>query len=138
MALQAGLLPVVFGDVVFDLARGGTILSTEDIFRYLARELQPHRILLAGIDEGVYEDFPTCTRLIPKISPKNWNAIATALRGSVATDVTGGMRSKVREMLDLALEVPGLEIRIFSGLQPGNLVKALRGESLGTLISNNL
>ena len=37
-ALQAGLLPVVYGDVVFDTRRGGTILSTEDLFDHLARD----------------------------------------------------------------------------------------------------
>lgn len=29
--LASGLLPVVFGDVIFDTVRGGTILSTEDL-----------------------------------------------------------------------------------------------------------
>ncbi|HBX67972.1 MAG TPA: hypothetical protein DEH25_00895, partial [Chloroflexi bacterium] len=32
------------------------------------------------------------------------------------------MQSKVRAMLALAAEIPGLEISIFSGDQPGNLV----------------
>ena len=67
-ALDAGLLPVVFGDVVFDQVRGGTILSTEDIFSHLARRLLPKRILLAGIDQGVWDDFPACTHLISEIS----------------------------------------------------------------------
>jgi isopentenyl phosphate kinase len=134
-ALDAGLIPVVFGDVIFDQVRGGTIFSTEDVFTHLARQLHPKRILLAGIDEGVFADFPTCTQLIPEITPANWAAAASALGGSAATDVTGGMQSKVRTMLDLALEIPGLEISIFSGNQPGNLAAALRGRSLGTRIS---
>src|SRR5215208_7346205 len=32
MALAASLVPVVYGDVAFDEVRGGTILSTEDLF----------------------------------------------------------------------------------------------------------
>jgi isopentenyl phosphate kinase len=136
-ALDAGLIPVVYGDVIFDQAKGGTIFSTEDLFAYLATELRPQRILLAGIDAGVYADFPACTQLIPEITPENWAAITSALGGSAATDVTGGMRSKVRAMLDLALKIPGLEISIFSGDQPENLAATLRGESLGTRIINN-
>jgi isopentenyl phosphate kinase len=88
-ALDVGLLPVVFGDVVFDQKRGGTILSTEDLFRYLARRMLPKRILLAGIDPGVWKDFPACTQLISEINPGNWEGIAAALGDSVATDVTG-------------------------------------------------
>ncbi len=136
-ALEVNLLPVVYGDVVFDRARGGTILSTEDIFTHLAKQLRPQRILLAGIDDGVWADFPACTQLIPEITPQNWAATKVSVGGSAATDVTGGMQSKVRAMLDLALEIPGLEISVFNGDPPGNLAAALQGQSLGTRISNN-
>jgi isopentenyl phosphate kinase len=134
-ALEAGLLPVVYGDVVFDTLRGGTILSTEDIFTHLARELRPRRILLAGIDEGVWVDYPGRTQLIPEITSENWDAAAASLNGSISTDVTGGMAGKVRSMLDLTTEIPGLEVHIFSGNHPGNLAAVLRGENLGTLIT---
>jgi isopentenyl phosphate kinase len=136
-AFRANLLPVVYGDVVFDTVRGGTILSTEDIFTHLARQLSPQRILLAGSEEGVWADFPQCTQLIPEITPGNWEAIAAALAGASATDVTGGMRSKVRTMLTLTTEIPGLEVLIFNGHKPGNLLAALQGASLGTRISSS-
>jgi isopentenyl phosphate kinase len=134
-ALDAGLLPVVFGDVVFDQRRGGTILSTEDLFTYLAQYLLPKRILLAGIDPGVWQDFPACTRLVPEINPGNWEGIAAALGDSAATDVTGGMQAKVGVMLDLVQEIPGLEVIIFGGQQSGNLCAALNGEQLGTRLT---
>ena len=47
--------------------------------------------------------------------------IAPALGGSRGTDVTGGMASKVRSMLDLVAAQPQMRIRIFSGLEPGQL-----------------
>jgi isopentenyl phosphate kinase len=135
-ALDAGLLPVVFGDVVFDQKRGGTILSTEDLFTYLAQRMLPKRILLAGIDPGVWQDFPACTRLVSEINPGNWEGIAAALGDSAATDVTGGMRAKVSAMLDLVQEIPGLEVIIFGGRQTGNLSAVLNGERLGTRLTS--
>ena len=63
-AVQAGLLPVVYGDVVFDFRRGGTIFSTEDLFEILASELKPGRLLLAGLEAGVWLDYPERTRLV--------------------------------------------------------------------------
>ena len=42
-ALEAGLLPVIYGDVVFDRQPGGTILSTEDLFTHLVPRLRPAR-----------------------------------------------------------------------------------------------
>jgi isopentenyl phosphate kinase len=49
-------------------------------------------------------------------------------------DVTGGMKSKVTQMLELVQQNPLLKIQIFSGLEPGNIVRALAGETLGTWI----
>lgn len=135
-ALDVGLLPVVYGDVAFDRERGGTILSTEDIFQYLARQLGPSRILLAGIEPGVWADYPDNTRLAPTITPANIDSVLPALQGSAAADVTGGMRTKVDEMLTLVQHVPGLEVVIFSGVEDGSILKALQGEAGGTRIKS--
>ncbi len=133
-ALQAGLVPLIFGDVIFDRRRGGTILSTEDLFEYLARQLRPQRILLAGIEEGVWRDFPLCTELVRQITPADIQQRRLQLGGSQAPDVTGGMESKVRQSLTLVQEIPGLEVLIFNGEPPGTIRRALGGEHLGTQI----
>ncbi len=133
-ALECGLLPVVYGDVVFDEERGGTILSTEDLFAHLAHALHPRRILLAGIEPGVWADFPARTRLLDEITPENFDSIAGGLGASASTDVTGGMEAKVIQMLGLVEQIPGLEVLIFSGQKAENMQRALKGEAPGTLI----
>ena len=135
MALSSQIVPVIFGDVVFDEVRGGTILSTEDLFMHLAHALNPERILLAGIESGVWEDFPARTRKIEKITPSSYSEISEGVGKSTGADVTGGMESKVDQMLELVQQNPELTVQIFSGAQPGNIVRALTGEILGTLIS---
>ena len=134
-ALDKGLLPVVYGDVVFDSGLGGTILSTEDLFVHLAGNLFPGRILLAGQDPGVWQDFPDCTSLFDTIRPSDRRAIGGTVGLSQAPDVTGGMADKVEQMLCLIEEIPGLECRIFSGDEPGSILKALSGQDLGTLLT---
>jgi len=133
-ALAAGLVPVIHGDVVFDTVRGGTILSTEDLFEHIARQLRPRRILLAGLEGAVWADYPARKLRVEKITPASFDGIKAHVGASHGADVTGGMESKVRQMLALAQEVPGLTAQIFSGEQPGNLQRALAGETLGTLI----
>lgn len=135
-ALARGLIPLVYGDVVFDSVRGGTIFSTEDIFTYLALLLKPQRILLAGLEEGVWADYPTCTQLVEEITPQNLEAVAPALAGSTATDVTGGMETKVRQMLALVEQISGLEVLIFSGQVLDSVRKTLLGGRIGTVIRN--
>jgi isopentenyl phosphate kinase len=135
MSLAAGLIPVVFGDVVFDEVRGGTILSTENLFAFLVKAFDPGRMLLAGLEEAVWEDFPARTRKLERITPQIFDGIRHAVGQSAAADVTGGMEAKVKEMLELAQGAPGLKIQIFSGTEPGNISRALAGEMLGTEIS---
>jgi len=133
-SLAEGLVPVVYGDVAFDEALGGTILSTEELFKYLVPRLRPDRILLAGLEAGVWEDFPSRDRLIDKITPDSYAKMASGIGPAGNVDVTGGMESKVLQMLELVKAVPGLQAGIFSAEVPGNISRALRGEALGTVI----
>jgi len=131
-ALAHGLIPLVHGDVSLDTVRGGTIISTETIFFYLAQELPVSRILLLGEVEGVYD---TAQTVIPQITPGNLSAVETALGGAEGTDVTGGMEAKVRAMVALVERLPQLTIRIFDGRQPGLLTETLLERATpGTLI----
>lgn len=136
-ALDGGLVPLVYGDVAHDDVRGATIISTEDIFRFLARHLRPARILIAGIESGVYSDWPEGRTVIPAITPDNAAQHFPAIGRSNALDVTGGMAAKVSEMLALADEFPGLRILIFSGEAPGQTRDALiyKQTSFGTIIT---
>jgi isopentenyl phosphate kinase len=126
------LLPVIHGDVVFDEERGGTILSTEDLFAHLAHQLHPERILLAGLEAGVWEDFPARKHLIRELTPKILEHLAPNLGSSTGADVTGGMHAKVTEMMRLEEQIPGLEVLIFSGEEADNTRRVLNGENPGT------
>lgn len=133
-ALDAGIVPLVYGDVAFDSRRGGTIISTEQVLGFLAGQLRPGWLLLAGDTNGVYD---TDGSVIERITRQNMAQIRGALGGSAGTDVTGGMASKVQGMLRLAEKNQGLSIRIFSGIKAGNLQNVLLTPRVarGTLIT---
>ncbi len=132
--LSRNLIPMVFGDTVFDETLGGTILSTEDIFIHLCNVLpEPPRILLAGLEAGVWKDYPKNTELIRTIRADHADS-DPFIQESAFTDVTGGMREKVHLMESLIRERKAASAEIFSGLQEGNLRKALSGICTGTRI----
>jgi len=139
-ALSQGLVPLLYGDVALDEIQGGTIISTEQIFAYLARQLRPARLVLLGVVDGVFEGDPLldpAARPVSVITPANWEMVRTALGGSFATDVTGGMLAKVEEMVVLVKDLPGLTVHLISGERPGALEAALlgpQGSVGGTLI----
>ncbi|MBN1439040.1 MAG: hypothetical protein JW929_06475 [Anaerolineales bacterium] len=134
-ALDAGLVPVVYGDAVFDRARGGGIASTEMVFAALAKQIHPRRILLAGIETGVFEDYPACQILRSRIRTADRAGLARSLAGSAHADVTGGMFSKVDGILGLILAEEKLRALVFSGEAEGNVRLALCGEAVaGTVL----
>ena len=134
-ALQAGLLPVTQGDVAFDRRWGATIVSTEQIMGHLAGLLRPARVLLAGAEQGVYASYPAAGEPLQELHGEDLAGLS--IGGAAEADVTGGMADKVAWGLRLAAELPGTEIRIFSGAVAGNLRAALEGAPLGTLIAGS-
>lgn len=127
-SLDCGLVPLIYGDVAFDDSWGSTIVSTEDLFAYLAPRLEPRRIILAGEVEGVYSADPHLDPkavLIPRIDVFHENGQLAGLSGSHGMDVTGGMRTKVDLMASLVRNSPSLEVHLISGVQPGLLTRVL-------------
>ncbi len=144
LALARGIVPLVMGDVAFDSVRGGTIVSTEEVFAHLTAAFSVESVLLAGETAGVYERWgkpentaagDAASAIIHKITPLNWAQIQAGVGGSRGDDVTGGMAGKVSDMLDLVQRHPTLTVRIFSGLVEGNVLRALGGEALGTEVA---
>ena len=138
LALERGLLPVLYGDVVMDRVQGVAICSTERLLTLLARRLPEHgiavrRALWLGETAGVWDG---AGRTIPRLTRADLAGLGGALGGSAGTagaDVTGGMRHRVETALDLAdLGIPSL---LFDGREPGLLERAVAGEAVpGTRI----
>jgi isopentenyl phosphate kinase len=133
-ALAQGLVPLVYGDVALDDVRGGTIISTEDIFLFLAKELCPRRILLLGEVSGVLDPDGN---VISHITPSSFPTLRDALAGSAGVDVTGGMADKVTRMVRLVQHHPEIEVHILTGNEPHLLTRVLLDANLpiGTRIT---
>lgn len=135
-AMGMGIVPVVFGDTVFDEEIGGTIVSTEEIFCFLCDKIsEKPSILLAGLEEGVWKDYPNNTilqKIIPVSAEDSQDGLGF-IRGSEFTDVTGGMAEKVRLMQKLVREGAVSSAQIFSG-ERGNILLASYGHNAGTMI----
>jgi isopentenyl phosphate kinase len=121
--LEAGLVPVVFGDVVIDEDQGCAIASTEENLRHLAGVLKPSRILMVGKVDGVLD---AGGKPIPLITPDGLDEVKRSLFESDAVaDVTGGMLHKIERALE-----SGVPTQILGGLEPGRLKLALLGQEV--------
>lgn len=134
-ALEIGLLPVLYGDIIFDKKQGFCIFSSETILGVLVKEAKPVfndiEIIYCGNTNGIYDSIG---ETIPQISPKSFKKVKQFITGSNQTDVTGGMLHKVEESLMLAKEA--IKTNIINGNQADELKKAILGKKTkGTIIS---
>ena len=126
--LSLGLIPVLYGDVVVDRSLGVCILSGDQIVSYLASGLGAEEVVLATNVDGVLDSEG---RVIERINSENADVVLSMVRG-VEGDVTGGMKGKVSELLELSGS--GVCALIVNALTPGRVKNALLGKTVkGTL-----
>lgn len=135
--LNKEIIPVLYGDVIWDAEKGCCIFSGEVSLGIVAKYLLKKgylikKIIQAGIEDGVYEW--DSKKVIRKITPENFNRLKKEIRGSAAVDVTGGMLHKVEEGLKMAKM--GIETVIINGNIKNLLYNTLIGKKVkGTVIS---
>ncbi|NYZ74953.1 isopentenyl phosphate kinase family protein [Candidatus Micrarchaeota archaeon] len=133
--LEFGMVPVLYGDFVLDSAQGGSVVSGDQLVTYIARELKAERMVFASDVDGVCDSDPktnpnaVCVKLV---SEKNKDEVLAKLEGAKTTDVTGGMKGKITELLEEARITP---IFIVNGNRAKRVQKALLGKKVtGTLV----
>lgn len=131
--LRLKMIPVSYGVPAYDKAWGSAILSGDQIAPYLAKHLGATRIIEAGDVNGIYTADPKTDRkaqLIREINLNNYKDVERFLSGSLATDVTGGMKQKYLELIDAAKTGISCQIVHFKALKD-----ALDGIPVGTVIN---
>lgn len=119
--LEEGFVPVLHGDVVVHAGRGVTVVSGDELVAALAAGLDAERVGLCSAAPGVLD---AAGEVVPHV--ESFETVAAALGGSDATDVTGGMAGKVRQLLvmDAPASIFDLDgvAPFLDGATPGTLV----------------
>lgn len=133
--LEHGILPVVYGDMIYSENEECQIISTEKIFLAFARTLLQnsdigYRVgkVIFCTDRGGVEDKQG--NVIPIIERKNFEAWDIFWSNTSGYDITGGMLEKVKVAVEMQCPV-----QIINGNLPNDLKKALDGDlRVGTVI----
>lgn len=134
--LNAGFVPVLFGDTVLDTEIGFTVLSGDQLVVALAARFNASRLVF-GVDvDGLCTADPktdASAQLIPHATFEELKNTLHKIRGSDTTDVTGGMAGKILELTNIANA--DIQAIIVNATREGNIYRALRGEKvIGTSI----
>lgn len=135
LAIDQGLVPVFYGDVIWDEKWKSTIYSGETIldilYKYLTKNnYQINTIIEVGKTDGFYDNNK---KTIPLINKKNWPDFKKFIFNTQEKDVTGGMFHKIEKALEIAQN--GVRTIIINGNKKNGLTHALLGKEIkGTII----
>ncbi len=134
--LEKRIVPVLYGDIIYDETQGSAIISTEVLLsniakKLLRRNIRVRSIIHNGVTKGVLD---LSGKVIPRITTKDFSSLKKVFTSVKGYDVTGGMMHKVKE--SLALTRYGIRSFIINGMSEKNVLKrALMGDVvLGTKI----
>lgn len=134
-ALSQGLIPVVYGDGIWDIEQKTTIFSGETTLSHICQYLQKKGnsiskvIQLSDVD-GVLDQNK---KVIPQITHTNWREVKEFITTGSVVDVTGGMTHKVEQ--SLALTKYGIKTWIVNGANQKSLASLTGGKKIyGTVI----
>jgi isopentenyl phosphate kinase len=132
--LDQNMVPVLYGVPTVNRSQGSSILSGDAIAPFLTKKFDVNVILHATCENGVYRRDKS---VISKITKDNYLEIARYLQISNSTDVTDGMKGKVKEIFNAARDGKKIKAVIFNGKKKGNISSALKGKKIeGTFIEN--
>jgi len=134
--ISLNLIPVIYGDIVYDEKQGAKIFSTEELltiisFNLLKKGYFIEKVIHNGLTCGVLDENGNT---IEKITKKNFNQFKAAIKKAKGYDVTGGMLHKITQSLELAKY--GVRTLIINGVESKDVLKkAILGEKVkGTII----
>jgi len=126
--VELGILPIMSGDVLVDRKKGFGICSGDTIMRSLADILSPERVIFVSDIDGLYDRDPKTTKgakLIKEVNEQILNGIPSE---TTVADVTGGVRSKMKLMLDMCSD--GRDCILVNGTVDGRLRSLLIGDDV--------
>lgn len=134
-ALDLGLAPILYGDVILDFHGNFSILSGDQIILEMCSGLKKYavsKVIFTIEKDGVYIDDGGDLKLLADISSDNLDNVKLAQLGE-KIDVTGGIVGKLNSVKKICSF--GVPVQIINGLTENNLLKALRGDKMeSTLI----
>lgn len=120
-------IPITYGDIVPTTKKNHKVISGDDLAVGLAKRWNPDKIIMVTDVDGVFTKNPETNsdaELILKLKE-----ITDAQFEITNIDITGGLQSKVKKLL-------GVDVtsQIINGSKKGNIEKAVKGKSVGTIV----
>lgn len=127
--LKNELVPVIHEDVVFDSKQGCSLVSVEQIFKYIIQKLRPTKaIMMYNRFQGVKN---ARRRIVTEITKQNYEQIKKELEKDKRTRTLRRTLSRLQNSVELAKK--GVKVNLIGG-KKRDLEKCLKNKKVGTVI----
>lgn len=132
--LDLNIVPIIYGNIIYDSKKGCTIFSTEKIFEILINVLLQNKyvvdkVIHLSIVDGVLDEKK---EIIRHITQENFEEVKKHLYQTEGYDVTGGMLHKIEKSLEYTDK--GIQTFILSGNNSSWKNIIIENTSFGTQI----
>jgi len=121
-----GMMPVMFGDVVFDRSKGFGICSGDQIMEVLCEYYKPKKVVFVSDVDGLYDKDPKTNKDSILLNEVTSDILKKISGDSAVADVTGGVKAKMESMLRMT--TPERDCVLINGSAEGRLYSVLKGE----------
>jgi len=123
--INLGVIPVIYGDMIYDSKIGASVFSTEKQLIELVKKLKEvnlkiDKAIFCGTTDGVLDNNG---KTIKEINKENFSRISDSFFESKEIDVTGKMKQKVESCLQLSEY--GIQSYIINGLVKNSLAQTV-------------
>lgn len=127
-SMHIGIMPVMFGDVVFDRSKGFGICSGDQIMEIFCEMFSPTKVIFVSDVDGLYDKDPKTNDDAELLSEVTSDLLDKVSSKGTADDVTGGVRAKMEAMLRMTTSERACIL--VNGSVPGRLYSLLKGETV--------
>ena len=132
--LDLNILPILYGDIIFDKQGSFSIISGDQIIFKLCEKLKKYHIskVIFGIEtDGIFintqDNKNKNIKLVPEILSSNLDLLDLADLGK-KIDVTGGIKGKINSIKDICnFNIP---VQILNGLKENYIFKSLKNQNV--------
>ena len=131
VALDFGIIPILYGDIILTNEESFTIISGDEIIYELCKNLESYsiaKVIFATEEDGIFiTDEEGKSKLLAEIKADELDKIQLADLGS-KIDVTGGISLKlaiIKKITDLKIPV-----QVINGLTPLNILNSMENKEL--------
>ncbi len=132
--LSLGMVPLIGGDMMYDIGMGFSVCGGDQIAVVLSRVLNAKHLMFATDVPGVYNQDPqsgTNAQLVKELNINDLDQFLKTLDESSKADASGRMRGKLLSLVPITDQIiKGLEVAIFSMNEKDTLKKYLKGEEV--------